>query len=328
MHSEDKGNPFPHKTIVATPRKIITPPLPLTPDVRIWLSEILNCYNQNIYPEEFRIYRQCVKKLSSPNFGPDKIDDRLLCFKKELNIYGIYCLDPLNRYINTVDNIIMYIKKSVENIATANEPCNFTAEELSKALEIADVNMVKVCLSLMLHVSGYYDSGSVGRNDNEFGGCAIAINTLFTAQKYLSYDSIDRILEYFYTHYGQKTMKELSDSVESKANGSTSILDEDEASGEADIKIPMPIESFTNFKIQNKGMDYLAFKGYYKRLFAQNRVKAVRDLIKVAKTARWKTVVIYKDVLEIGRSLFYDIQKEGEFESRRKQVGKMRMEKD
>jgi hypothetical protein len=190
---------------MAIERKILTPALPLTPDVRIWLSEILNFYNQNIYPVEFQIYRKCVKKLSSPDFGPDKIDERLLSYRDELNIYGIYCLDPTNKYIDCVDKIIRHIKTLLVNPQNDNERCIMSSEELSKVLHVPN-KMISVCITLISHIPAYFHNVNCNRKAGEFGLSPIAINDVPTAQVYLNYNSIDRILEYFFNYLGQKNI--------------------------------------------------------------------------------------------------------------------------
>ena len=175
----------------------------LTPDEKVWISEILKSISENKCPDDFQLLRKCSGRISS-SFEPHALDDRLRSFQKELNIYGIYCRDPSNEYIGYVDNIIKHIQKHLRMPDNAQNPCSFSAEELSKALKIPPTQ-VKVSLKLISHAPHYYDGG--GGKINELGYSSIEIKSFQTAKNYLNYDSIDRILGYFYTHYGQDEIK-------------------------------------------------------------------------------------------------------------------------
>ncbi len=226
-----------------------TPKLPITADERIWISEILNSYNQNICPDDSQLLRKCSGRISA-SFEPYRLDDRLRNFQTELNIYGIYCLDTSNEYISHVDSIIKHIQKYLRIPDNAQNHCSFSSEELSKALNIPPTQ-VKVSLKLISHASHYYDGG--GGKINEFGYSSIEIKSFQTTKNYLNYDSIDRILEYFYNHYGQDDIyqKNAKSSLEAIPSGL--------------------IYSAESFSLEKIGRDIFGIPGDYKTVVARTK---------------------------------------------------------
>lgn len=159
----------------------------LTPDQKIWIEEILKSYLNNETPNEAKILLKCRGKKVSPDFDYRHIDGRMF-YLKELNVFGIYCLNKNHKLLSSIDNIIKFINN---NLNENNLPRSFTAEELEKALELP-LQQIRVSFKLIWHYPLFIDSFI---NTSGFGYSSITIETYDTVQQYIRYKSVTSFIE-------------------------------------------------------------------------------------------------------------------------------------
>ena len=163
------------------------PKIDLTPDQKIWIEEILNSYLNNETPNEAKILLKFRGKKVSRDFDYRHIDGRMF-YLKELNVFGIYCLNENHKLLSSIDNIIKFINN---NLNENNLPRLFTAEELQKELELP-LQQIRVSFKLIWHYPLFIDSFI---NTPGFGYSSITIETHDTVQQYIRYKSVTSFIE-------------------------------------------------------------------------------------------------------------------------------------
>jgi nucleoside 2-deoxyribosyltransferase len=154
----------------------------LTNDEKVWLTLTLELMKKGEVIEWKKMYLQLMGQLS-PEFSASSIDRSLLTSERELNILGIYLVDPSCEIIRNVERIMFLIKEQLlANPETNKINTKIISEKLS--IELMSVNK----LVMYIPQIDSYLSPILTDTDNSLILC---IESFYEFENWMKFDNIE-----------------------------------------------------------------------------------------------------------------------------------------
>lgn len=201
-----------------TEKKVYTlPKFPLSElDLR-WLEIIFEKFNNN---EEFEVHHLLANHKEFPvDYNPNNINRELIYSGKEITILGIYQIDPNNKLVGIVDQIIRVIKDKIESIGKLDSINTSEILPYFKDVSYSDIN---AAMNLVCRYNEFYTSR--GRSERD-GWITITVNSPDVYRAFRSYTGLEKFFE-TRIHKNNEFSKEDKIDLESQSGEGLNIIDE------------------------------------------------------------------------------------------------------
>jgi hypothetical protein len=167
------------------------PKIPLKEYEKRWIEKVLEYYDKNEKPDEVQIIIDN-QDVFPDDFKSSDINGKLYtncpyC----INLYGIYCFDPANGFLEYVHRICSYFKQEINS--NKNYCLTPYVSELHDKLDIPEPQ-AHVCLALICDFNRNYEHymPSLSRM---FGFHSVKISNLEDIKRYQKYESIESLIK-------------------------------------------------------------------------------------------------------------------------------------
>jgi hypothetical protein len=133
---------------------------------KIWFSEFMICLSKDTCLDMEQILLKYHRKKLSRESYSDFVSDSRLFYNGTLTLYGIYSIEPENKYIKWADKIIQYMKNDLLKNMDIKRTLAFLG--ISKRLKIPPLQL-KVCFRLIntLPMRNYFYLLNTPKKGNE-----------------------------------------------------------------------------------------------------------------------------------------------------------------